>query len=60
MLVSSNELLGVFKSLDVEDALTDEHVIDTLTGLAIVNSLRFKKIFEQLLNCADLGTVNIY
>ena len=58
--MSSNELLGVFKSLDVEDALTDEHVIDTLTGLAIVNSLRFKKIFEQLLNCADLGTVNIY
>ena len=52
--------MSYLECLDVEDALTDEHVIDTLTGLAIVNSLRFKKIFEQLLNCADLGTVNIY
>ena len=40
-------------------ALTEEHVIDILSGLAIVNNLRFKKMFEQLLNCADLGTVNI-
>ena len=59
VLVASNELLGVCKSLDVVDALTDEHVIDILTGLSIVNNLRFKKMFEQLLNCADLGTVNI-
>ena len=57
--VVSNELLGVCRSLDVEDALTDEHIIDILTGLAIVDNLRFKKMFEKLLNCADLGTVNI-
>ena len=31
VLVAPNELLGVCKSLDVEDALTDEHVIDILT-----------------------------
>ena len=59
VLVASNELLGVCKSLDVVDALTDEHVIDVLTGLSIVNNLRFKKMFEQLLNCADLGTINV-
>ena len=59
VLVASNGLLRVCKSLDVKDALTDEHVIDILTRLAIVNNLRFKKMFEQLLNCADLGTVNI-
>ena len=59
VLVASNELLGVCKSLDVAGALTDEHVIDVLTGLSIVNNLRFKKMFEQLLNCADLGTINI-
>ena len=41
------------------DALTEEHVIDILSGLDIVNNLRFKKIFEQLLTWADLGTVDI-
>ena len=59
VLVAANELLGVSKSLDVVDALMEEHVIDILSGLAIVNTFRLKKIFEQLLNCADLGTVNI-
>ena len=39
--------------------MSDEHVIDILSGLAIANNLRFKKMFEQLLNCADLDTVNI-
>ena len=37
----------------------EEHVIDFFSGLAIVNNLCFKKMFEQLLNCADLSTVNI-
>ena len=59
VLVAANKLLGVCKSLDVADALTEEHDIDSLTRLADVNNLRFKKMFEQLLNCADLGTVNI-
>lgn len=59
VMIVRNELVGICKRLHVAKALTEEHVFDILTGLAIVTNTRFRKMFEHLKESADLGNVVI-
>jgi hypothetical protein len=58
VLLASEEIMGVCKRLDAGKGLLDEHVIDILTGLAISSNPRFRKMFDHLKQCADLGNLD--
>ena len=48
-------MLRVFKRLDAVGALTKEHVHGVLTGLSIVNTSRFKRMYKLTAEQSDLG-----
>jgi hypothetical protein len=55
VLVVQEELLGVCRRLDAVGALTDEHVMDILTGLGICGNIRFRKKYEHLKQGAEFN-----
>eukprot|EP00956_Cyclotella_meneghiniana_P028265 scaffold65213_cov39-Cyclotella_meneghiniana.AAC.4 len=55
VLVVQEELLGVCRRLDAVGALTDEHVMDILTGLSICGNSRFRKKYEHLKQGAEFN-----
>jgi hypothetical protein len=65
VLVVQEELLGVCRRLDAVNALTDEHVMDILTGLSICGNICFRKKYEHLkqgaeFNLLPLEGVSVY
>eukprot|EP00956_Cyclotella_meneghiniana_P013100 scaffold18785_cov21-Cyclotella_meneghiniana.AAC.1 len=59
ILVIEEELQCVAKRLAAEGSLTQDHVIDVLTGLCICSNAKFKGIFTHLLSNAELGCLDI-
>eukprot|EP00956_Cyclotella_meneghiniana_P009509 scaffold13164_cov56-Cyclotella_meneghiniana.AAC.1 len=55
ILVVQEELLGVCRRLDAVGALTEEHVMDILTGLSICGNIRFRKKYEHLKQGAEFN-----
>ena len=59
LLVLSKDIKGVCKRLDVVKVLTDENVLDVLSGLSICTNNRFHDIFTLLKTNAELNNLHI-
>ena len=47
LIIIQEEVVGVCKRLDSVHALTDDHVLEVLTGLSICTNKWFQSMFEQ-------------
>ena len=59
VLVVSEEVLGVCKRLDAVGALTDDHVLEVLSGLCICTNAKFRGMFTHLKQSAELKMDNL-
>lgn len=59
LIIIQEEVVGVCKRLDSVHALTDDHVLDVLTGLTIAGNQRFKDTFKFLKQSADLNRLDM-
>eukprot|EP00956_Cyclotella_meneghiniana_P015031 scaffold22790_cov42-Cyclotella_meneghiniana.AAC.3 len=59
VMVVEEELKCVAKRLAADGSLTQDHVIDVLTGLCICSNAKFKGIFTHLLSNAELDCLDL-
>eukprot|EP00956_Cyclotella_meneghiniana_P029569 scaffold72032_cov23-Cyclotella_meneghiniana.AAC.1 len=59
VMVVEEELKCVAKRLAADGLLTQDHVIDVLTGLCICSNAKFKGIFTHLLSNAELDCLHL-
>jgi hypothetical protein len=59
VFVVEEELIGVTKRLNAVGALTDDHVLEVLTGLSICTNKRFRDTFDLLKKQYDLDPSNL-
>lgn len=58
VLVVADEITGICKRLDAVKALTDENVLDVLSGLCICTNKRFRDTFTLLRTNAELNVLH--